>query len=100
MMGSTDSPPNLGATQTHLCLYIAGESPRSRAALHNARKICEAHEDWTLEVIDLTRRPELAKADEIVAVPTLLRKRPEPIKRIIGTLSDLPKAAAVLEVEW
>ena len=73
-----------------LRLYTAGATPRSTAALHNLRTICEAHlaGRYRIEVVDLTRHPQLARGDQIVAVPTLVRRLPPPMKRIIGDLSS------------
>lgn len=83
-----------------LRLYVAGESPRSRTALQNLQRLCEERlkGKYKIEVIDLTKRPELAKADQILAVPTLVRKIPEPMKRIIGDLSDADRALLALEM--
>ncbi len=85
----------------NLRLYIAGDSPRSQAALTNLRKICDEKlpaGKFHIEVIDLTKKPELAKTDQIIAVPTLVRKLPEPMKRIIGSLSDADRALLLLEL--
>jgi circadian clock protein KaiB len=73
-----------------LRLYTAGETARSTAALQNLRTICEAHlaGRYRIEVVDLTRHPQLARGDQIVAVPTLVRRLPPPMKRIIGDLSS------------
>lgn len=73
-----------------LRLYTAGATARSTAALHNLRAICEAHlaGRYRIEVVDLTRHPQLARGDQIVAVPTLVRRLPPPMKRIIGDLSS------------
>jgi len=73
-----------------LRLYTAGESARSAAALHNLEAICERHlaGRYRIEVIDLVKHPQLAKGDQIVAVPTLVRRLPAPMKRIIGDLSS------------
>jgi circadian clock protein KaiB len=81
-------------------LYVAGQSTRSLAAIANLRRICDSHlpPGCTFEVIDLMRNPELAKADQIVAIPTLIRKVPEPIRRIIGDLSATEKVLLTLEV--
>jgi circadian clock protein KaiB len=81
-------------------LYIAGQSTRSVAAIANLRKICDTHMPGrcTIEVIDLMRNPELAKADQIVAIPTLIRKLPQPVRRIIGDLSATDKVLMSLEV--
>lgn len=81
-------------------LYIAGQSTRSLAAIANVRKICDTHMPGrcTIEVIDLMRNPELAKADQIVAIPTLIRKLPIPVRRIIGDLSATDKVLMSLEL--
>ncbi len=83
-----------------LRLYVAGDSPRSRSALENLQKLCEQRlkGKYEIEVIDLAKRPELAKVDQILAVPTLVRKIPEPMKRIIGDLSDADRALVALEM--
>jgi circadian clock protein KaiB len=73
-----------------LKLYVAGQTPKSKAALENLRKICEEHlrGRYRLEVVDLARNPALARTDKILAIPTLVRSLPTPISRIIGDLSD------------
>lgn len=73
-----------------LRLYVAGQTPKSVAAFSNLKKLCEDHlaNRYLIEVIDLSKHPELAQNDQIVALPTLVRKLPEPIKRIIGDLSN------------
>ena len=73
-----------------LRLYVAGQSPRSVRALENLRRVCDEHlaGRYRVEVIDLLENPALARGDEIIAVPTLVRKLPEPIRKIIGDLSD------------
>lgn len=73
-----------------LRLYVAGSSARSTRAVQNARDICEEFLEgrYTLEVIDVFQRPTLAKDDQIVAVPTLIKKLPAPLRRFIGDLSD------------
>ena len=100
----TDSQPN----PTHesndktwkLRLYVAGDSPKSRAALANLKQLCEQHLNlqYEIEVIDLLKNPALAKAHQIVAIPTLIRNLPEPIKRVIGDLSDADKALLSLDL--
>lgn len=81
-------------------LYVAGQSTKSVAAIDNLRRICETHMPgrFTIEVIDLMRNPELAKDDQIVAIPTLVRKLPEPARRIIGDLSATDKVLMSLEL--
>jgi circadian clock protein KaiB len=73
-----------------LRLYTAGETTRSAAALRNLEAICEAHlaGRYRIEVVDLLKHPQLARGDQIVAVPTLVRRLPPPMKRIIGDLSS------------
>lgn len=84
-----------------LRLYIAGDSPKSRAALANLQRLCDSHlkGKYKIEVIDLKTRPELAKADQILALPTLIRKIPEPMKRLIGDLSNAERALVALDLE-
>src|ERR1700678_1910970 len=81
-------------------LYVAGQSTRSVAAIANLRRICDTHMPGrcTIEVIDLMRNPELARDDQIVAIPTLVRKLPEPARRIIGDLSETDKVLMSLEL--
>jgi len=81
-------------------LYVAGQSTKSVTAIDNLRRICETHMPgrFTIEVIDLMRNPELAKDDQIVAIPTLVRKLPAPVKRIIGDLSATDKVLLSLEL--
>lgn len=90
-----------GGKAWNLRLYVAGDSPRSRLALSNLRKLCEDRlkGNYNIEVIDLTKRPDLAKADQILAVPTLIRKIPEPMKRIIGDLSNADRALIALDMQ-
>ena len=82
-------PPS-DTKEWQLRLYVAGETARSVAALGNLRRICEEHlaGKYEIEVIDLLVRPQLAKGEQIVAIPTLVRKLPEPVRKIIGDLSD------------
>src|SRR5687768_11301943 len=84
----------------NLRLYIAGDSPKSRTAVTNLRKLCDQHlaGRHTIEIVDLLKNPGLAKAHQIVAIPTLIRELPEPIKRVIGDLSDADKALVTLDV--
>jgi circadian clock protein KaiB len=84
-----------------LRLYIAGQTRKSIAALTNLRRICEEHlaGRYRVEVIDLMENPEQAQRDQIVAIPTLVRRLPEPIRRIIGDLSNSERVLVGLEVE-
>ena len=83
-----------------LRLYVAGETPRSVAALANLRKICEEHlaGQYSIEVIDLLERPQLAQGEQIVAIPTLERRLPEPVRKIIGDLSNTERVLIGLDL--
>ena len=83
-----------------LRLYVAGESERSRTAIRNLKKLCETHiqDAYTIEVIDLLKNPGLARGDQIVAVPTLVRKLPEPMRKIIGDLSNEDRVLVGLDL--
>ena len=82
-------------------LYIAGQTPNSIAAVNNLRNICEEKLQgrYRIEVIDLLKKPQLAKGDQIVAIPTLVRKIPAPIKRIIGNMSQAEKVLVGLDLK-
>jgi circadian clock protein KaiB len=84
----------------NLRLYIAGQSAKSITALANLKRICdrELEGHYKVEVIDLMKNPELARNDQIVAIPTLVRKIPEPMRRIIGDLSSTEKVLMGLEM--
>lgn len=84
-----------------LRLYIAGQTPRAMAALVNLKEICETHlvGQYRIEVIDLLEQPQLAEGDQIIAVPTLIRKLPEPIRQIIGDLSDTARTLVGLDLK-
>jgi circadian clock protein KaiB len=83
-----------------LKLYVAGRSARAEAALRNLEAICEEHLSgrYEIEVIDLLKHPQLARGDQIVAVPTLVRRLPQPIKRIIGDLSNADRVLIGLDL--
>jgi len=83
-----------------LRLYVAGRTPKSVAAFVNLKRICEEHMKgrYHVEVIDLLEQPQLAKGDQIFAVPTLVRKLPEPLKRIIGDLSNEERVLVGLDL--
>lgn len=83
-----------------LRLYIAGNTPRSVAALRNLEQICEEHLKgrYRIEVIDLMVNPKLSRDDQILAVPTLVRKLPEPLKKIIGDLSNVERVLVGLQL--
>jgi circadian clock protein KaiB len=83
-----------------LRLYVAGKTARSVAALENLTRICEEHlaGQYRIEVVDLLVHPKLAKGDQIVAIPTLVRKLPEPIRKVIGDLSNTERTLVGLQL--
>ena len=83
-----------------LRLYVAGQTRKSLAAFDNLKKICEEHLEgkYRIDVIDLLKNPTLARGDQILAVPTLVRKLPQPIKKIIGDLSNTEKVLVGLDI--
>lgn len=83
-----------------LRLYVAGQTPKSLTAFANLKKICEEHMpgQYEIEVIDLLKKPQLASGDQILAIPTLVRKLPEPIKKIIGDLSNTERVLVGLDL--
>jgi circadian clock protein KaiB len=91
----------LGNGEWKLCLYIAGMSPAASRALANIKVICERHlkGKCSIEVIDLVERPDLAERDQIFAVPTLVRRLPSPLRKIIGDLSNSGKVTLGLDIQ-
>src|SRR6201747_2139278 len=87
-------------TKYELRLYVAGKTAKSVTALTNLEKYCEEHlkGQYKIEVIDLLVKPQLAEGDQIFAIPTLVRKVPEPIRKIIGDLSDEEKVLVGLNI--
>jgi len=83
-----------------LRLYVAGQTPRSLAAFAHLKQICEDHlaGKYRIEVIDLLENPQLGRGDQILAIPTLVRKLPEPVKKIIGDLSDTERVLVGLDL--
>jgi circadian clock protein KaiB len=83
-----------------LRLYVAGQSPRSVTAFANLKKLCEEHLGgrYTIEVVDLLQHPQLAAGDQIVAIPTLVRKLPQPLRKIVGDLRDKERALVGLQL--
>jgi circadian clock protein KaiB len=83
-----------------LRLYVAGQTPRAITALANLKKLCEEHLEhrYSIEVIDLLKNPQLAKGDQIFAVPTLVRKLPVPVRKILGDLSDTERVLVGLDM--
>jgi circadian clock protein KaiB len=84
-----------------LRLYVAGQTAKSIAAIANLERICKTHlaGQYRIEVIDLTKTPQLAAGDQIIAVPTLVRRLPEPIKKILGDLSNEERVLVGLDVQ-
>jgi circadian clock protein KaiB len=84
----------------NLRLYVAGQTPKSLAAIANLKRICEEHlaDRYTIEVVDLLVNPQLAEGDQILAVPTLVRRLPPPIKRVIGNLSNSERVLVGLDI--
>jgi circadian clock protein KaiB len=83
-----------------LRLYVAGMTPKCLAALANLKKICKEHLEgrYTIEIIDLLENPKLAQGDQILAIPTLVRKLPEPVRKIIGDLSNTERVLVGLDL--
>jgi len=91
----------VGEAAFELRLYVAGQTPKSLTAFKNLKHICETHlaGQYRIEVIDLIKTPQLAAGDQILAVPTLVRRLPEPIKKIIGDLSNEQRVLVGLDVQ-
>ena len=83
-----------------LRLYVAGQTPKSVTALANLKRVCEEHLPGrhAIEVVDLLQQPARARTDQIVAIPTLVRRLPEPVRKIIGTLSDTERVLVGLDI--
>lgn len=92
-----DPPPD---RLWQLRLYVAGQTPKSLTAFANLKRICEEHlrGEYSIEVIDLLEQPQLARGDQILAIPTLVRKLPQPVRKIIGDLSDTERVLVGLDL--
>src|SRR5215203_4702926 len=90
-----------GDGRWNLRLYVAGQTPRSLTAFNNLKEICEEYlkGKYHIEVIDLMENPTLARGDQILAIPTLVRKLPQPIRKIIGDLSDTERVLVGLDIQ-
>ena len=104
-MASKTRPPQPRAAQPRspeyqLRLYVAGQSARSISAMSNLKRICDVHLDGrcAIEVVDLLEHPHLAKADDILALPTLVRRLPAPIRKIVGDLSNVDRVLLGLDI--
>jgi circadian clock protein KaiB len=93
--------PAAAAAIFELRLYVAGQTTKSIAAIANLERICETHlaGQYRIEVIDLTKTPQLAAGDQIIAVPTLVRRLPEPVRKILGDLSNEERVLVGLDVQ-
>ncbi len=104
MKGSGPSKGKTGGSDKpslwELRLYVAGHTPKSITAFNNLKKICEEHMPgkYHIEVIDLVKNPQLTKGDQILAIPTLVRKLPPPLKKIIGDLSNTVRVLVGLDL--
>ncbi len=100
MVEKSKSPTQRPSKTYELRLYVAGQTPKSLTAFANLKKICEQHlaGQYHIEVIDLLKKPQLASGDQILAIPTLVRKLPEPIKKIIGDLSNTERVLVGLDL--
>jgi circadian clock protein KaiB len=101
----SDQINNMEATSDkdfwELRLYVAGQTPKSIAAFANLRRICEENlqERYHIEIIDLAQNPQQARTDQIVVIPTLIRKLPEPLRKIIGDLSHTERVLVGMELK-
>lgn len=107
MTSDTDIPDELGSEQSKapqghyvLRLYVAGSTPQSSRAIENMAQLCEEHlkGSYDLEVIDLYQHPSLARGEQIIAVPTLIKELPLPLRRLIGDLSDTQRVLVGLDL--
>ncbi len=104
MSDETDVNPNAEADADmghyHMRLYVAGQTAKSLRAIANLKTVCEEHlaGRYEIEIIDLLKNPKLAAGDQILALPTLVRRLPAPLKRIIGDLSDTDKVLVGLDI--
>lgn len=96
-----DGDGRVGSNRWNLRLYVAGQTPRSITAFQNLKNICEEYlkGQYHIEVIDLMENPTLARGDQILAVPTLVRKLPQPIRKIIGDLSNTERVLVGLDIQ-
>ena len=94
------APAMTGSDLWELRLYVAGQSEKSITAFANLKRMCDEHLPgrYTIEVVDLLEKPQLAKGEQIVAIPTLVRKLPEPIRKIVGDLSNVEKTLVGLQL--
>jgi circadian clock protein KaiB len=100
VMESLDDSAGKRAGDYNLRLYVAGQTPKSLAAIANLKRLCESNlaGRYTIEVVDLLVTPQLAAGDQIVALPTLVRRLPPPLKRVIGDLSNSERVLVGLDI--
>jgi circadian clock protein KaiB len=93
-------PARVKSREYDLRLYVAGATPKSAVALRNLQDLCEEHlaGRYHIEIVDLMKNPQLAQSDQILAVPTLVRKQPMPIRKIVGNLSNTDRVLAGLDL--
>jgi len=89
-----------GTERLELRLYVAGQTPKSLAAMANLKRICDEHlkQRYSVEVIDLVKHPQLGQGDQILAIPTLVRRVPQPLRKIIGDLSNIDRVLVGLDI--
>jgi circadian clock protein KaiB len=100
-LGASETQPTQAKSDTFILrLYVAGQTPKSMLAFANLKKICEEHlkGQYTIEVVDLLENPTLARGDQILAIPTLVRKLPQPVRKIIGDLSNTERVLIGLDL--
>lgn len=99
--GAAGKTGKTAAERWNLRLYVAGQTPRSLTAFANLKRLCEERlaGRYLIEVIDLVRQPHLAQSDQIIAIPTLVRKLPEPIKRVVGDLSNIERVLVGIDLQ-
>jgi circadian clock protein KaiB len=99
-MSTPTTTPGEDKETWYLRLYVAGESPKSLQAFANLKRLCEDHMDhpYEIEIVDLVQNPRLARGDEILAIPTLVRRLPAPMRKIIGDLSDTDRVLVGLQL--
>jgi circadian clock protein KaiB len=100
MGGEKDEHADKNNKTWQLRLYVAGQTPKCLAAFANLKTFCEAHltGQYEIEIVDLLKNPQLARGDQILAVPTLVRKLPEPMRKIIGDLSNTERVLVGLDL--
>jgi circadian clock protein KaiB len=100
-IGGMESPTAAVEEIIDLRLYVAGQTPKSMTAIANLKKLCEEHlaGRYRIEVIDLMESPQRARSDQILAIPTLVRRLPEPIRKIIGDLSNQERVLVGLNIQ-